>query len=56
MLQKRFGDIGMTNIWSSQMIYWIDKETQVIVQVDATNLTEDEMLRLAEGVHWRNGI
>ena len=38
------------------MIYWIDEEAQVIVQVDATNLTEDEMLQLAEGVHWRNDI
>ena len=56
MIQKRFGDIGMTNIWSDQMIYWIDEEAQVIVQVDATNLTEDEMLQLAEGVHWRNDI
>ena len=56
MIQKRFGDIGMTNIWSDQMIYWIDEEEQVIVQVDATNLTEDEMLQLAEGVHWRNDI
>lgn len=53
MLESRYHQYGMTNIWSQMMIYWLDEELQVIVQVDATNLTEEEMIRLAEGVHWR---
>lgn len=53
MIARRFHDIGLLNIWSDMMIYWIDSEQQVIVQVDAMNLTEEEMIRLAEGVHWR---
>ena len=53
MLESRYHQYGMTNIWSQMMIYWMDEELQVIVQVDATNLTKEEMIRLAEGVHWR---
>ena len=52
MLETRYYQYGVTNIWSQMMIYWMDEELQVIVQVDATNLTEEEMVRLAEGVHW----
>ncbi len=53
MLETRYYQYGVTNIWNQMMIYWIDEELQVIVQIDATNLTEEEMIRLAEGVHWR---
>ncbi len=56
MLEKRYHQYGMTNIWSQMMIYWVDEELQVIVQVDATNVTEDEIIRLAEGIHWNGGI
>ena len=34
------------------IIYWIDQEAGVMVDISATNLTEEEMVRLAEGVHW----
>lgn len=54
MLQKRFSMTGF-DIWSDMMIYWIDENNRVIVQIDATNLTEEEMLRLAEGFHWGGG-
>ena len=54
MLQKRFSMTGF-DIWSDMMIYWIDENNRVIVQIDATNLTEEEMIRLAEGVHWGGG-
>lgn len=36
-------------------IFWFDEELQVIMQVNATNLTEEEMIRLAEGIHWLRG-
>lgn len=55
MLQKAYHENGLTNIWSEMMIYWIDENNRVIVQIDATNLTEEEMLRLAEGFHWGGG-
>ena len=55
MLQKAYHENGLTNIWSEMMIYWIDENNRVIVQIDATNLTEEEMIRLAEGVHWGGG-
>lgn len=51
MLQKRFSMTGF-DIWSDMMIYWIDENNRVIVQINATNLTEEEMIRLAEGFHW----
>lgn len=54
MLQKRFSMTGF-DIWSDMMIYWIDENNRVIVQIDATNLTEEEMIRLAEGFHWGGG-
>lgn len=54
MLQRRFSMTGF-DIWSDMMIYWIDENNRVIVQIDATNLTEEEMLRLAEGFHWGGG-
>ena len=37
------------------IIYWIDQEAQVIVDISATNLTEEEMICLAEGIHWLRG-
>lgn len=52
MLERRYHQIGLTNIWSDMMMYWIDQDAGVIVDISATNLTEEEMLRLAEGVHW----
>ena len=55
-LQTRFHDNGAIHIWSDRTICWIDEELQVIVQVDATNLTEDEIIRLAEGIHWNGAI
>lgn len=55
MLQKAYHENGLTNIWSEMMIYWIDENNRVIVQIDATNLTEEEMIRLAEGFHWGGG-
>ena len=39
----------------TMMIYWIDENNRVIVQINATNLTEEEMLRLAAGFHWGGG-
>lgn len=51
MLQRRWKDAGL-EIWSDLAVFWIDEQNQQIVHVDATNLTEDEILRLAEGGHW----
>lgn len=55
MLQKAYHENGLTNIWSEMMIYWIDENNRNIVIIDATNLTEEEMIRLAEGFHWGGG-
>ena len=55
MLQKAYHENGLTNIRSEMMIYWIDENNRVIVQINATNLTEEEMIRLAEGFHWGGG-
>lgn len=51
-LEMAYYQFGLTNIWSDQIMYWIDQEAGVIVDINATNLTEDEMIRLAEGIHW----
>ena len=39
-------------VWSDLTVFWKDDETQSLWLIDAINLTEEEMLRLAEGVHW----
>ena len=52
-VENAYHQFGMTNIWSDMIIYWIDQEAGVMVDISATNLTEEEMIRLAEGVHWR---
>lgn len=52
VLQKRFVDIP--NIWSYMTIYWIDDINNAIVEISATNLTEDEIIQLANGVHHIN--
>ena len=52
VLQKRFVDIP--NIWSYMTIYWIDDINKAIVEISATNLTEDEIIQLANGVHHIN--
>lgn len=56
MLEKRYHQNGFPNIWSDMMIFWVDQDAQANVQINATNLTEDEMICLAEGVHWSGGI
>lgn len=56
MLETRYYQYGVTNIWSQMMMYWIDQDIGVIVDISATNLTEDEMIRLANGIHWSGGI
>lgn len=55
MLEMRYHQNGFPNIWSDMMIFWIDQDAQANVQINATNLTEEEMIRLAEGVHWLRG-
>ena len=42
-------------VWSDLTVFWKDDETQSLWLIDAINLTEEEMLRLAEGVHWGGG-
>lgn len=44
-----------TEFWSDMIVVWMDDANQEIWFVSATNLTEEEMLRLAEGVHWGGG-
>ena len=39
-------------IWSARTVVWMDDDREVIMFVDANNVTEEEVLRLAEGVHW----
>ncbi len=56
MLEIRYHQNGFPNIWSDMMIFWVDQDAQANVQINATNLTEDEMICLAEGVHWSGGI
>ena len=41
-----------TELWSDRIVVWKDDANQEIWFVYAINLTEEEMLRLAEGVHW----
>lgn len=38
--------------WSRMIVFWMDDENQVIGLITATNLTEEEMIKLANGVHW----
>lgn len=52
MLEMRYHQNGFPNIWSDLMIFWMDQDAGANVQINATNLTEEEMIRLAEGVHW----
>ena len=52
MLEMRYHQNGFPNIWSDMMIFWMDQDAGANVQINATNLTEEEMIRLAEGVHW----
>lgn len=54
-LEMAYYQFGITNIWSDTIMYWIDQDANVLVDISATNLTEDEMIRLAEGVHWLHG-
>ena len=42
-----------TELWSDRIVVWMDDANQEIWFVYASNLTEEEMLRLAEGVRWR---
>ena len=51
MLRRRYVD--MPQIWSDMTVFWIDEKNQVIANISATNLTEEEILKFAEGVHWR---
>lgn len=44
--------LNMPQIWSDLTVFWIDDASQVIYCVSATNQTEAEMIRLANGVHW----
>lgn len=48
--REQYGD--MPQIWSDMTIFWEDNTNQVVVLITATNLSEKEMLRLAEGIHW----
>lgn len=54
-LERIHQQCAMPNVWSSMMIIWIDPDAGVIIYISANNLTEDEMIRLAEGVHWLRG-
>lgn len=56
MLEMRYHQNGFPNIWNDMMIFWVDQDAQANVQINATNLTKDEMICLAEGVHWSSGI
>jgi len=51
-IQQRYVDNGMPYIWSESSVFWIDDIEQVIVRITANNMTEDEMLQLAEGICW----
>lgn len=52
MLKERFGEDSA--IWSDMTICWIDETNGNIAEISAINLTEEEILRLADGVHWVN--
>lgn len=51
-LERIHQQCAMPNVWSSMMIIWIDPDAGALIYISANNLTEDEMIRLAEGVHW----
>ena len=51
VLKDRFSHVP--GIWSERQVLWLDQENRRIIHVYATNLTEEEALRLAEGVRWR---
>lgn len=40
-------------IWSSMTVFWTDDNTETIWYVSATNLTEDEIIYLVNGLHWK---
>lgn len=52
MLQSRYTDNDMPQIWSERTVFWIDEARQIIVNIGANNMTEEEILRLAEGMSW----
>ena len=51
-LERIHRQCAMPNVWSSMMLIWIDPDAGALIYISANNLTEDEMIRLAEGVHW----
>lgn len=51
-LERIHQQCAMPNVWSSMMIIWIDPDAEAIIYIHANNFTEDEMIRLAEGIHW----
>lgn len=52
MIQSRYTDNNMSQIWGERTVFWIDEVKQIIVQITANNMTEEEILRLAEGMFW----
>ena len=50
--RENYWDGDAPPVWSDMTIFWMDDSRQVLVLIAANNLTEEEMLRLADGVHW----
>ena len=51
MIRLRYTNQNMPDIWSDQTLLWIDEEIQIIIKIFANNLTENELLRLADGFY-----
>ena len=50
-IQSIYADNNMPDIWSDMTLIWIDEENQVIINIFANNLTESEILKLADGFY-----
>ena len=50
-LMKFYGD--NSSVWSDMIVIWLDDDSNTIWFIYATNLTESELLNLAEGIHWK---
>ncbi|MBM6682063.1 DUF4367 domain-containing protein [Pseudoflavonifractor capillosus] len=44
--------LSMPQIWSDLTVFWIDDSRQGVYCISATNQTEADMIKLANGIHW----
>lgn len=52
LITKEFNNTPGVPPYTRRMIIWLDDEQQAIFHLRATHLTEEEIIRMAEGLHW----